>query len=112
MPSEQLVRDVGETPAGDRQQLMDFPTQSFWKSTTPNRVSEPAAEEGDRLANYERLVARTVEVFGDEVKASRWLSLPNPDLNGQTPLQIAQQQGYSGSLLEPILVRIEHGIDY
>lgn len=72
----------------------------------------PPMKERDRLANYEQLVARTVEVFGDEVKASRWLSLPSPDLNGETPLQVAQRDNYSLLLLEPILVRIEHGIDF
>lgn len=80
-----------------------------------SRPSESTPEplgEREQLANYEKLVARTVDVFGDEVKASRWLSLPNPDLNGETPLQAAQQQGYSGSVLEPILIRIEHGIDF
>jgi uncharacterized protein (DUF2384 family) len=62
--------------------------------------------------NYRKLVARAVDVFGDEIKASRWLSLPNSDLNGATPLQAAQGEGYSSHLLEPIFNRIEHGIDY
>jgi len=62
--------------------------------------------------NYRRLVARAVDVFGDEIKASHWLSLPNSDLNGATPLEAAQIEGYSAQLLEPIFNRIEHGIDY
>jgi len=70
--------------------------------------AEPLAS----LANYQSLVARVVDVFGDEVKASRWLSLPNPDLDGKTPLQVAQRDNYSVLPLEPILVRIEHGIDF
>lgn len=64
------------------------------------------------LASYRALVARTVEAFGDEIKASKWLSLPNKDLNGLTPLQLAQANGYSTQSLEPILTRIEHGIDF
>jgi len=64
------------------------------------------------LASYRVLVARTVEAFGDEIKASRWLSLPNKDLKGLTPLEIAQSSGYSTERLEPILTRIEHGIDF
>jgi uncharacterized protein (DUF2384 family) len=64
------------------------------------------------VTNYQLLVARVVDAFGDEVKASRWLSLPNADLNGETPLQVAQRENYSARLLEPILIRIEHGIDY
>jgi len=62
------------------------------------------------LANYRKLVDRVVDAFGDEIKASRWLSLPNSELNGETPLQIAQRNGYDPQVLEPILTRIEHGI--
>jgi uncharacterized protein (DUF2384 family) len=61
--------------------------------------------------SYQRLIARAVDVFGDPVKASRWLSIPNPDLANQTPLQVSQSDGYSTRLLEPIFVRIEHGIE-
>jgi uncharacterized protein (DUF2384 family) len=65
-----------------------------------------------RRANYQTLVARVVGVFGDELKASLWLSTPNSDLNGKTPLQVAELGNYSLVPLEPILVRIEHGIDF
>jgi uncharacterized protein (DUF2384 family) len=72
----------------------------------------PDASSDQTYHSYRKLVARTIEVFGDEIKASRWLSLPNPDLNGATPIQAVQESGYSTSLLEPIFTRIEHGIDY
>lgn len=62
---------------------------------------------GDRA-----LVVRVVDAFGDEVKASRWLSLPNRDLNGRTPLQVAQESGYNLQAIEPILTRIEHGVEF
>jgi uncharacterized protein (DUF2384 family) len=64
------------------------------------------------MAQYRTLIARTVDVFGDEIKASRWLSLPNRDFDGQTPLQVAQKTGYDLQAIEPILIRIEHGIDF
>jgi antitoxin Xre/MbcA/ParS-like protein len=63
-----------------------------------------------QLAKYEQLVARAVDVFGDEIKASKWLSLPNAELNGDTPLQVAERHHYDGQVLEPIFIRIEHGI--
>jgi hypothetical protein len=63
-----------------------------------------------QLANYKLLVARAVDVFGDEIKASQWLSLPNPELNGETPLQVAQRHNYDEQVLEPIFTLIEHGI--
>jgi uncharacterized protein (DUF2384 family) len=64
------------------------------------------------ILRYRGLVSRVVEAFGDEVKASLWLSLPNRDLNGQTPIQVMQANGYDMRALEPIITRIEHGIDY
>jgi Protein of unknown function (DUF2384) len=63
-----------------------------------------------QLAKYEQLVARAVDVFGDEIKASKWLSLPNSELSGETPLQVAKRDGYDRQVLEPIFTRIEHGI--
>jgi uncharacterized protein (DUF2384 family) len=78
----------------------------------------PVKDEGDsnpaslrELLNYRKLVARTVDAFGDEVKASMWLSMPNPFLDGETPLRAAQRDGYNFLILEPILTRMEHGIN-
>jgi uncharacterized protein (DUF2384 family) len=65
-----------------------------------------------RLTNYRALIARATDVFGDEIKASRWLSTPNADLAGRVPLEMASLQDYKFSFLEPIFIRIEHGIDY
>jgi hypothetical protein len=64
------------------------------------------------MASYRALVARVVDAFGDEIKASFWLSLPNKDLNGETPLQAARESDYDPQVLEPILIRIEHGVDH
>lgn len=64
------------------------------------------------LLHYRGLVSRAVEAFGDEIKASRWLSSPNSELNGQTPIQAVQANGYDLQALEPLFTRIEHGVDY
>jgi len=74
----------------------------------PSRYVGPVHE----MKRYQMLVARAVDAFGDEIKASRWLSLPNRDLDGQTPLQVAQKEGYSLRAIEPLLTRIEHGVYY
>ncbi len=63
------------------------------------------------MANYRSLVARTVEVFGDEIKASEWLSRPDVDLKGEVPIPVAQKDSYKFALLEPIFLRIERGVD-
>jgi uncharacterized protein (DUF2384 family) len=59
---------------------------------------------------YKHVVDRAVEVFGDEIAASTWLSTPSPDFNNKPPLQVAQEHGYDPEVLEPVLVRIEHGV--
>lgn len=74
--------------------------------------SPPMHEPVHEIENYRELVSRTVDAFGDEIKASKWLSMPNRDLGGQTPLQAVQTSGYDMQVLEPILTRIEHGVDY
>jgi uncharacterized protein (DUF2384 family) len=74
---------------------------------------QPTQVEGmQEFSRYKELVSRTVDAFGDEIRASRWLSMPNRDLDGRTPLEVAQNNGYDLEVLEPVLVRIEHGIDY
>ena len=65
-----------------------------------------------RFANYERLVDRVSDVFGDDLKASRWLSLANEDFGRITPLAAAREDDYNMTRLEPVLVRIEHGTDF
>jgi len=75
-------------------------------------ASRLAVDPAQEFANYKRLVERAGDVFGDEIKASLWLSMPNEDLGGETPLQEAEKDGYAGKSIEPILARIEHGIYY
>src|SRR5580698_6990543 len=66
--------------------------------------SDPSAE---NLRRYRLLVARTIEVFGDPIRANLWLSSPCADFGGKTPAQVAQEQSYSMEALEPELARIE-----
>ena len=77
----------------------------------------PASAGGDtrqEYSNYRALVERSIEVFGDDLKAALWLSTPSIDLDGKVPMQVAQELRYSGSeldrIFEPIFIRIEHGI--
>ena len=82
----------------------------------PERLStsppQPTPVEGAKeFERYKDLVSRAVDAFGDEIRASRWLSQPSRDLDGRTPLEVAQNNGYDAQVLEPILIRIEHGID-
>lgn len=81
----------------------------------PERViTDPQESARLQYLAYRLLVERAVDVFGDEIKASLWLSRPSTDLDGKSPLQEAQRLNYSPAemdrLFEPIFVRIEEGI--
>ncbi len=55
------------------------------------------------------VIAHAVAVFGDEHKASHWLSTPLPVLEGRTPTEVLQMAG-GIARIETILTRIEHNI--
>jgi uncharacterized protein (DUF2384 family) len=55
------------------------------------------------------VIAHAVAVFGDENKATHWLSSPLPILEGHTPTEILQMPG-GVARIETILTRIEHNI--
>jgi len=62
------------------------------------------------FSNYSKLVDRVVDVFGDEIAASKWLSTPNADFDQKSPLQVARDDAYQTTSLEPVLIKIEHGV--
>ena len=68
--------------------------------------------EASEYLRYRQLVDRVTDAFGDAIVASRWLSTPSVDFNSQPPLEIAKRNGYDVSILEPVLIRIEHGVDF
>jgi uncharacterized protein (DUF2384 family) len=79
------------------------------------RAEAKASEEASTDLLYERyksLVSRVTDVFGDKVVASRWLSTPSADFASQPPIEFARANGYEVSVLEPVLIRIEHGVDF
>ncbi len=55
------------------------------------------------------VIARAVAVFGDEHKASHWLTTPLPILENCSPSQILETPG-GVQRIEQILARIEHNI--
>jgi len=55
------------------------------------------------------VIAHAVAVFGDEQKATHWLSRPLPLLNNRAPAELlASDDGIE--LVERTLTRIEHNI--
>jgi len=55
------------------------------------------------------VIAHAVAVFGDERKATHWLSTPLPFFGGRAPQQLLDtEEGLA--LVEQTLTRIEHNI--
>jgi putative toxin-antitoxin system antitoxin component (TIGR02293 family) len=55
------------------------------------------------------VIAHAVAVFGDEHKASHWLSTPLPLLNNRAPSTLLDTEQGIGKV-EEVLTRIEHHI--
>jgi putative toxin-antitoxin system antitoxin component (TIGR02293 family) len=66
--------------------------------------SEPAD-----LTRLVPVIAHAIAVFGDEHKATHWLSTPLPLLEDKTPAEVLQTRD-GIARIEQILTRIEHNI--
>lgn len=76
------------------------------KLNTTKRLS---AVESDRLYRLALIVAKAVDVFGDEATAVSWLKEPLTALQGQTPLEALKTEP-GVRQVDLLLGRIEHGI--
>lgn len=68
------------------------------------RPPEPAY-----VAQLVPVIAHAVAVFGDEHKATHWLSTPLPLFEYKTPAEVLQTKD-GIARVEQILIRIEHNI--
>jgi len=60
-------------------------------------------------ARFISLSVRAGEVFANREKALGWLQVPNPSLQGKTPIEAANtEQGFEEA--DEILTRIEYGV--
>lgn len=66
-------------------------------------------EETDKALRLKRVASLAERIFGDAVKAQRWLRKPKRSLSGDAPLDyLASENG--ARVVEDMLGRIEHGI--
>jgi putative toxin-antitoxin system antitoxin component (TIGR02293 family) len=65
-------------------------------------------EESDRLVRLARVQALAEDVFGDVVKANRWLRERLGILSGRAPLELAQTDA-GARVVEQILAKIDWG---
>lgn len=114
IPASAIVRLKQVTGLSEQQMAQ---TVGISRRTLSRRIQQANADsnqrltapQSDRLYRLARIVARAVEVFGDEVEAKLWLNEPKLALNGQTPLSaISTEPGVEQ--VDQMLGRIEHGI--
>ncbi len=65
-------------------------------------------DESDRAVRLLRMQTLAEETFGDEAKANAWLRRPLAELDGETPLDIAQTEA-GARVIETILAKIAWG---
>ncbi len=65
-------------------------------------------EESDRLVRMARVQALAEDVFGDVVRANRWLREPLGELSGTVPLEWARTEA-GARLVEQLLAKIDWG---
>ena len=58
---------------------------------------------------YREVVARTVDVFGDKLKATQWLSRRSTDFKGKSPLDDLTDSDFNPAHVLHVL-GIEHGV--
>lgn len=82
------------------------------QSTSQRREIEGklSVDEGDKILRYARLLDLALElVNGNRENALQWLSTPNPELSGETPLSYAQT-GVGAEVVRNLIAKIEHGV--
>jgi len=66
-------------------------------------------DEADAIARLVRVRDHALRVFEAEDAAEEWLTLANPELGGEIPIEMARTD-IGGREVEAVLGRIEHGI--
>jgi putative toxin-antitoxin system antitoxin component (TIGR02293 family) len=114
-----LARAVGERiPLGalDSIRASGFSEAEIERFVLPARTrrhrearNQPlTVEESDRLVRLARIQAIAEDVFGDAVKANRWLREKLGILDGKAPLDLVRTEA-GARILEQILAKIDWG---
>jgi putative toxin-antitoxin system antitoxin component (TIGR02293 family) len=65
-------------------------------------------DESDRAVRIARITSLAEEVFGDDVKASRWLRKAKTRFEGRTPLEMLRTDA-GARLVEEMLLQLDYG---
>jgi len=76
---------------------------------TRSRRTRLKPEEGERLLRVARVVARAIEVWGDEESAASFLTSPHPLLADASPIDRARSE-IGARQVEQILIKLDLGL--
>jgi len=82
------------------------------RRTYERRLSEGQAlkiDEADAIARLLRVRDHARRAFEDDDLAEQWLTLPNPELENEIPIQMARTD-VGAREVEAVLTRFEHGV--
>ena len=86
---------------------MVIPARTLERRLSGNQMLK--IDEADAIARLVRVRDHARRVFERDDVAEEWLSLPNPALGGEVPIEMARTD-IGGREVEAVLGRIEHGI--
>ena len=73
-----------------------------------NQDKELGVPEAERAVRYARLLALAAETFGSLEDAAAWMQEPNPALDDDTPLDMAETDP-GATMVRDLLLGIQHG---
>lgn len=88
IPARRVQELIDRGVLGERTVYRVIPERTF-KRRLANREALKVAE-GDAIARFVRVTEEANRIFGDVAFARKWLSLPNPVLNGRVPIELAE----------------------
>jgi len=104
-----LVALKGLAQAGlTEQEIERFVIPQRTRRHRADRKQPLTIEESDRAVRLLRIQTLAEDTFGTKEKASIWLRRPLSELNGETPLDIAQTEA-GARVIETILAKIAWG---
>jgi putative toxin-antitoxin system antitoxin component (TIGR02293 family) len=86
---------------------MVIPLRTFERRLSENQSLKIA--EADAIARLVRVRDHARRAFEDDDVAEEWLSLPNPELDGERPIEMARTD-VGARDVEAVLTRFEHGV--
>ena len=92
---------------GEKQVYRVIPERTFKRRLANHETLK--VSEGDAIARYLRVTEIANKAFGEGDFARKWLNLPNPELKGRVPIELAETDAGAREV-EDVIGRFAHGV--